>query len=105
LKLTILAALVAAFFMPLPVNAETASWYSMGKQTANGERFNPDGLTAAHRTAPFGTHFKITYQGRSVVCRINDRGPFIRGRDIDLSRGCARAIGFSGVGHVTIAKE
>jgi rare lipoprotein A len=91
--------------MPLPAQAENASWYSMGTLTANGERFHPDGLTAAHKTASFGTRFKITHKGRSVVCRVNDRGPFIRGRDIDLSRGCASAIGFTGVGHVSITKE
>lgn len=75
-----------------------ASWYYEGHTTANGERFRPDGLTAAHRTLPFGTRVKITYKGRSVVVRINDRGPFVKGRSIDLSRGAARAIGCINVG-------
>jgi rare lipoprotein A len=75
-----------------------------GPLTANGERYNPSGLTAAHRTLPFGTRVRVTSPntGRSVVVRINDRGPFIGGRIIDLSVGAARAIGLtsSGVGPV-----
>ena len=75
-----------------------------GPLTANGERYNSGGLTAAHRTLPFGTRVRVTSPrtGRSVVVRINDRGPFIGGRVIDLSVGAARAIGLtsSGVGTV-----
>lgn len=73
-----------------------ASWYKMGKVTANGERFNPHGLTAAHRTLPFGTKVKVKNlrNGKSVVVRINDRGPFIKGRIIDLSRAAAERLGF-----------
>lgn len=73
----------------------TASWYQCCHTTANGEPFNPDGLTAAHRTLPFGTRVQVTNlaNDRSVTVRINDRGPFIGGRGIDLSRGAARAIG------------
>ena len=82
-----------------------ASYYKSGKQTANGERFNPDGLTAAHRTLPFGTNVRVTNlrNGKSVVVRINDRGPFIRGRVIDLSLGAANFVGMtkSGVAKVT----
>jgi rare lipoprotein A len=70
-----------------------ASWYQMGKVTANGERFNPDGMTAAHKTLPFGTKLHLTHNGRTVIVRINDRGPFIRGRQLDLSRGAARKLG------------
>ena len=70
-----------------------ASWYMHGKRTANGERFNPNGMTAAHRTLPFGTKLHLTYQGRSVIVRINDRGPFVRGRQLDLSRGAAQQLG------------
>jgi rare lipoprotein A len=97
-----LACLVLAGSAPCAL-AETASWYGSGHRTANGERFLPDGLTAAHRTLPFGTRVRVTYGARSVVVRINDRGPFIAGRAIDLSRGAARAIGLSGVGRVHLA--
>jgi rare lipoprotein A len=71
-----------------------------GPLTANGERYNPGGLTAAHKTLPFGTKVRVTNAntGRSVVVRINDRGPFIRGRIIDLSVGAARAIGLTSSG-------
>lgn len=70
----------------------TASWYHEGRLTANGERFRPDGLTAAHRTLPFGTMVEVTNtrNGRSVVVRVNDRGPAKwTGREIDMSRGAA----------------
>jgi rare lipoprotein A len=82
-----------------------ASFYKSGRLTANGERFNPHGLTAAHRKLRFGTKVKVTNlrNGKSVVVRINDRGPFIRGRIIDLSLGAARVIGLnkSGVARVS----
>jgi rare lipoprotein A len=75
-----------------------------GERTANGERAQPSGFTAAHRTLPFGTRVRVTNKsnGRSVVVRINDRGPFVRGRVIDLTPAAARAIGFSGLAHVTL---
>ncbi len=81
-----------------------ASVYSGGR-TANGEVARAGGMTAAHRSLPFGTMVKVTNQGtgRSVVVRINDRGPFVRGRVIDLTPAAARAIGFSGLAHVTLA--
>ncbi len=81
-----------------------ASWYKMGKVTANGERFNPHGLTAAHRTLPFGTKVKVKNlrNGKSVVVRINDRGPFIKGRIIDLSMGAAKKIGLVQTGTATV---
>lgn len=81
--------------------AGIASVYWEGRKTANGERFLPDGLTAAHRTLRFGTRLRVMYRGRVVVVRINDRGPFIKGRALDLSRGAARAIGCSGLCQVT----
>jgi rare lipoprotein A len=81
-----------------------ASYYKSGKKTANGERFNPGGLTAAHRTLPFGTKIRVTNlrTGESVVVRINDRGPFVHGRVIDLSLGAARLVSLtkSGVAKV-----
>ena len=81
-----------------------ASWYAVGKRTASGELFQPDALTAAHRSLPFGTRLKVVYSrlGRSVIVRVNDRGPFVRGRVLDLSRGAARAIGMSGLAVVTV---
>jgi rare lipoprotein A len=81
--------------------------YAGGPMTANGERFNPAQLTAAHRTLPFGTMVRVTHKktGRSVVVRINDRGPFIRGRVIDLSPKAAAAVGFSGLAPVSLALE
>jgi rare lipoprotein A len=77
-----------------------ASYYKSGKRTANGERFNPHGLTAAHRKLKFGTKVRVTNvrTGKSVVVRINDRGPFIRGRVIDLSLGAAKVIGLTNSG-------
>ncbi len=81
-----------------------ASYYgnNVGNKTASGQRFNENAMTAAHRHLPFGTRVKVTHRNRSVVVTINDRGPFIRGRVIDLSKGAARVIGLTGrgVGHV-----
>ena len=87
-----------------PLQSGIASVYSGGR-TANGERAAAGGLTAAHRTLPFGTMVKVTNSatGRSIVVRINDRGPFVRGRVIDLTPAAARAIGFSGIAHVTLS--
>lgn len=77
-----------------------ASYYWQGQRTASGARFNPGGMTAAHRTLPFGTRVLVTNRrnGRSVTVTINDRGPFIKGRIIDLSRGAASVIGMTGAG-------
>ena len=81
-----------------------ASFYGneSGSKTASGQRFNQNAMTAAHRTLPFGTKLKVTHGGRSVVVTINDRGPFIKGRVLDLSTGAARAVGLTsrGVGRV-----
>lgn len=75
----------------------TASWYGPGfhgKLTANGEKYDMNGLTAAHRTLPFGTKVKVINQdnGKSVIVRINDRGPYAKGRIIDLSKGAAKKV-------------
>ena len=82
-----------------------ASFYGneSGSKTASGQRFNQNAMTAAHRSLPFGTKLRVTYRGQSVVVTINDRGPFIKGRVLDLSTGAARAVGLTGagVGHVT----
>jgi rare lipoprotein A len=81
-----------------------ASFYGneSGSKTASGQRFNQEAMTAAHRTLPFGTKLRVTHGGRSVVVTVNDRGPFVRGRVLDLSTGAARAIGLTsaGVGRV-----
>ena len=85
--------------------AGRASYYGneSGSRTASGQRFNQNAMTAAHRSLPFGTKLRVTHRGQSVVVTINDRGPFIKGRVLDLSTGAARAIGLTGagVGHVT----
>ena len=82
-----------------------ASFYGneSGSKTASGQRFDQNAMTAAHRSLPFGTKLRVTHNGRSVVVTINDRGPFIKGRVLDLSTGAARAVGLTsrGVGHVT----
>ena len=80
-----------------------ASWYGgkfHGRRTANGERFDMNEMTAAHRSLPFGTRVRVTNErnGRSVVVRINDRGPFVGNRIIDLSRGAAAAVGMVNTG-------
>jgi rare lipoprotein A len=83
-----------------------ASWYSVGSQTASGEAMNGNALAAAHRTLPFGTRVKVENldNGRSVVVRINDRGPFIAGRVIDVTRSAAQELGMiqSGVAEVRV---
>jgi rare lipoprotein A len=77
-----------------------ASFYSHGTKTASGERYDPNGMTAAHRTLAFGTRVRVTdtKTRRSVIVRINDRGPFIKGRIIDVSRGAAQQLGMIGRG-------
>src|SRR5215470_6939836 len=83
-----------------------ASVYSTdsGRKTASGQRLKPSTVTAAHRTLPFGTKVRVTNKanGRSVVVMINDRGPFIRGRIIDVTPAAAKALGFSGITSVAI---
>jgi rare lipoprotein A len=88
--------------------AGKASWYGPGfhgRRTASGEIFNANAMTAAHKTLPFGTMVQVTSNatGRSVVVRINDRGPFVRGRIIDLSKASARALGVAGLSQVSLA--
>lgn len=93
-----------------------ASWYGPGfdgNTTASGETFNQYGLTVAHPSLPFGTRLQISYNGNSVIARVNDRGPYAGvpgpeyyegNRGIDLSKGTAQAIGFDGVGLVTVTE-
>lgn len=79
----------------------TASWYQAGTITASGESFDPDGLTVAHKTLPFNTVLIFRRNGAEVRARVNDRGPFIKGREFDLSRGVARRLGVGGVEQIT----
>jgi rare lipoprotein A len=83
-----------------------SAYYAEGKQTASGQRFNPNGLTAAHRTFPFGTRLVVTNprNGKSVTITINDRGPFVRGVALDLSLGAAKTIGMRGTGAVCMVR-
>jgi rare lipoprotein A len=108
LKTLSFAVTLAATCIGLPMIASAqsgiASVYSEGNRTANGEHVSSSTMTAAHRTLPFGTMVRVTNQsnGRSVVVRINDRGPFVKGRIIDLTPAGAHALGFSGLAHVTV---
>ena len=72
-----------------------------GRQTASGQRFDENAMTCAHRSLPFGTKLRITHGSRTVIVTVNDRGPFVHGRVLDLSTGAARAVGLSGLGQVT----
>ena len=109
-KKSISAALIAAFsIISAPANAAgtmLTSWYGPyfhGRLTANGERYNMHGHTAAHKTLPFNTLLEVCYRGCTTV-RINDRGPFIGSRELDLSYGAAKAIGLvdPGVANVKV---
>lgn len=92
------AILLALYLAPQPVlsaECSVASWYGTesGARTANGEHFDGTSLSAAHRSLPFGTRLKVTYRGKSVTVRINDRGPYRPGRSLDLSRAAAARLG------------
>ena len=84
-----------------------ASFYGHGerlaKHTASGAVFNPHALTAAHKTLPFGTHLRVCHRGCATVV-VNDRGPFVRGRSLDLSYGAARAIGMGSTSAITVQR-
>lgn len=105
------AALIAVSLLPVTAGIASAqsgiaSIYSYkDEKTANGERSRPSALTAAHKTLPFGTRVRVTNKrnGRSVVVRINDRGPFVRGRIIDITPAAAHVLGFSGLAPVIVA--
>jgi rare lipoprotein A len=108
-KMSFLIGLILTFLLPLSMPAETeplegfASWYGgkfHGERTASGEVFDTNLLTAAHRTFPFGTLVKVTNLAtdKSVIVRINDRGPFVQDRIIDLSKAAADAIGLTPMG-------
>lgn len=105
-----LAALIL-LLLAAPAHAETmvASYYGAesGTKTASGQRFNPNGMTAAHKTLPFGTKLQVCRGGRCVHVTVNDRGPFIAGRQLDLAEGPARSIGLGGPGYgaVEVTRE
>lgn len=101
-KLIAGAACLVSSLMPVSAADGTmlTSWYGPGfhgRTTANGEAYNQYGYTAAHKTLPFGTRLEVCYEG-CVAVRINDRGPFIGSRELDLSYGAAKAIGLIGPG-------
>jgi rare lipoprotein A len=84
-----------------------ASFYGneSGSKTASGQRFNQNALTCAHRSLPFGTKLRVTHGDRSVIVTVNDRGPFVRGRVLDLSTAAARAVGITGAGVGRVVAE
>jgi rare lipoprotein A len=109
LKPAIAGALALGLLSTVGVEAASAqcgkaSWYALTSKTASGERMRPYALTAAHRTLPFGTMLKVSNKatGKSVTVRINDRGPFIKGRFLDLSKGAASRLGMIGAGHGSV---
>jgi rare lipoprotein A len=114
----ILPLLIACLFLPVTADAQggldvqegKASFYSMkftGRKTANGERLHHDSLTCAHRTYPFGTQLKVTNpaNGKSVIVRVTDRGPYVRGRIIDLSVKAAKELGIIAQGIAPVVVE
>ena len=103
------AFILIIFSTPALAGQTVATWYGQehaGKRTASGERFNPDGLTAAHRSLPFGTCLRVSNPktGRSVSVHVNDRGPFTKGVSLDLSHGAAQAIGMRSTQSVSVDK-
>lgn len=82
-----------------------ASWYAMTSKTASGERASPNTMTAAHRKLPFGTKVRVTNlrNGKSVIVRVNDRGPFVKGRVLDVTRVAAQQLGFKNAGWTRVA--
>src|SRR5689334_11387327 len=106
--LRLICAALAVACLAAPAFAETciASHFGYaGGRTSSGERMNPSAMTAAHQSRPFGSHVTVTSHstGRSITVRINDRGPFVKGRCIDLSNGAARMLGMDGTAVVSLA--
>lgn len=112
-KITLLLIALAMFFQVIEVNAQAhgrASYYSNalhGRKMSNGERYNKNDFTCAHRTLPFGTMLRVTNMrnNKQVIVRVTDRGPFVRGRIVDLSYAAARAIGSISAGVATVKIE
>ena len=104
---TVLAAVSLGTISPSFAQCGGASWYGPGfdgKRTASGRTFNQNAMTAAHKSLPFGTEVQVTDQrtGKSVTVTINDRGPFVKGRIIDLSKAAATELGFRSRGHTSV---
>lgn len=111
-NIVVVAALVAGLLSTTGAYAGDqcggASWYSLpGNRTANGDRMNPSAMTAAHKSLPFGTKVRVVDQrtGKSIQVTINDRGPFVKGRIIDLSKAAATKLGFRDAGHTKVCIE
>ena len=107
---TVLAAVSLGTISPSFAQCGGASWYGPGfdgKRTASGRTFNQNAMTAAHKSLPFGTEVQVTDQrtGKSVTVTINDRGPFVKGRIIDLSKAAATELGFRSRGHTRCASR
>jgi rare lipoprotein A len=104
-----IAFLESSFTTGALAESGVASVYSTesGNRTASGQSLNPGALTAAHRSLPFGTKVRVSNRknGRSVIVTINDRGPFVRGRVIDVTPAAARELGFSGLAPVTLLRQ
>jgi rare lipoprotein A len=105
-RLTKITVALAMVLSPVAAAAKSdncggASWYALHSKTASGERMRPAAMTAAHRSYAFGTKLKVVNRknGKSVIVRINDRGPFIRGRVLDVSKGAAQQLGMVSAGH------
>lgn len=101
MKKTLLTMSLLSAPASVPADCVIASYYGKGfhgRQTANQEIFSKNKMTAAHKTMKFGTKLKVTRGKKSVIVRINDRGPYVRGRSIDLSEAAARRLGMIGVG-------
>src|SRR5262249_49548826 len=102
---TLVSALSFGIVSPALAQCGGASWYSLpGQRTASGASMNPNAMTAAHRSLPFGTKVQVTDQrtGKSITVTINDRGPFVKGRIIDLSKAAASQLGFRSRGHTNV---
>jgi len=103
------SAIVLMILVPPVVAAERgiASSYPysyQGRRTASGERFDPRAMTCAHKRHPFGSMLRVSTGPRAITCRVTDRGPFVRGRVIDLTPVGIRALGISGLGQVTVQR-
>ena len=106
MRIAIRAAVMCLLFVSTPVAAEKVSWYGIGdgsgSHTAEGKRFNPHALGAAHRKWKFGTKVRVTYKGKSLCIPITDRGPFKKGRELDVTYEVARQLGMLKAGVVDL---